>query len=106
MCSGFLITKKSLLRVSSIKQWKGKRGNSNGFRGNESKYREIFTSIDNKWSIQLHHPLHAAGLYLNVEWYYCNPLIENNGKVLGGLCECIEKLNISTEFVDRGVADI
>ncbi|RVX07563.1 hypothetical protein CK203_025156 [Vitis vinifera] len=32
------------------------------FNGNEEKYEEIFKIIDKKWEIQLHRPLHAAGL--------------------------------------------
>ncbi|RVW53097.1 hypothetical protein CK203_080670 [Vitis vinifera] len=32
------------------------------FNGNEEKYKEIFNIIDKRWEIQLHRPLHAAGL--------------------------------------------
>ncbi|GKV01898.1 hypothetical protein SLEP1_g14410 [Rubroshorea leprosula] len=35
------------------------------FDGNEEKYKHVFSLIDNKWENQLHHPLHAAGHFLN-----------------------------------------
>ena len=35
------------------------------FIGNEEKYKEIFEIIDRRWEIQLYHPLHAVGYFLN-----------------------------------------
>ncbi|RVW19146.1 hypothetical protein CK203_095168 [Vitis vinifera] len=40
------------------------------FNGNEEKYKEIFNIIDKRWEIQLHRPLHAAGYFLNPEFFY------------------------------------
>ena len=46
------------------------------FNGNEEKYKEIFNIIDKRWEIQLHRPLHAAGYFLNPEFFYDKPEIE------------------------------
>lgn len=71
------------------------------FNGNEDKYREIFAIIDRRWECQLHHPLHAAGYYLNPEFYYSNPNIENDGEVSEGLYKCIERLSENAEIIDK-----
>lgn len=70
------------------------------FNNNESKYKEIIDIVDRRWSIQLHHPLHAAGYYLNPKYFYSIPMIENDDKLLDGLYACIEKLSASVEVVD------
>lgn len=35
------------------------------FYNNEINYEEIIAILDNIWSVQLHHPLHVIGHYLN-----------------------------------------
>ncbi|CAL9234761.1 unnamed protein product [Arabidopsis halleri] len=40
------------------------------FKGREEKYKEAFEIIDRRWNCQLHHPLHAPGYYLNLEFQY------------------------------------
>ncbi|KAK2429465.1 hypothetical protein QL285_027902 [Trifolium repens] len=70
------------------------------FNNNESKYKQVIDIVDRRWSIQLHHPLHAAGHYLNPKYFYCDPLIENDSKLLDGLYTCIDKLSESDEVVD------
>ncbi|XP_075503611.1 uncharacterized protein LOC142540977 [Primulina tabacum] len=40
------------------------------FNNNEEKYRGIFEIIDKRWNVQLHHPLHAAGYFLNPEFFF------------------------------------
>ncbi|XP_021986007.1 uncharacterized protein LOC110882240 [Helianthus annuus] len=55
-------------------------------------YMMVASIIDNRWSCQLHHPLHAAGYYFNPEFYCTNPDIENNKEVSDGLIECIKRL--------------
>jgi hypothetical protein len=73
----------------------------NKFNNNETKYKQIIDIVDRRRSIQLHHPLHAAGHYLNPKYFYSNPLIENDNKLLDGLYYvCIDKLSTNTEFVD------
>ncbi|KAL8520693.1 hypothetical protein ACS0TY_011297 [Phlomoides rotata] len=39
---------------------------------NEERYIDIFEIIDKRWESQLHQPLHAAGYYLNPEFFYAN----------------------------------
>lgn len=62
------------------------------FKGNESKYSEVFKKIDSRWECQLHRPLHAAGHFLNPEYYYDNSQIEQCEEVINGLYECIQRL--------------
>ena len=71
------------------------------FNGNEEKYREIFDIIDKRWDCQLHHPLHAAGHFLNPEYYYGNPSVEFDPEVTHGLYKCIERLSATEEEVDK-----
>ncbi|KAJ1402459.1 Zinc finger, BED-type [Sesbania bispinosa] len=59
---------------------------------NESKYKDVFAIIDKRWDIQLHRPLHAAGHFLNPEFFYANPQMEFNGEIIRGLYDCINKL--------------
>ncbi|XP_020239396.1 uncharacterized protein LOC109818364 [Cajanus cajan] len=59
---------------------------------NESKYKDVFAIIDKRWDIQLHHPLHAFGHFLNLEFFYANPQMEFNGEIIRGLYDCINKL--------------
>ena len=35
------------------------------FNGKESNYQMVWEIIDQRWELQLHRPLHAAGYYLN-----------------------------------------
>ncbi|KAI5440288.1 hypothetical protein KIW84_025566 [Lathyrus oleraceus] len=52
------------------------------FNSNSSKYKAVFVIIDKRWECQLHHPLHSAGYYLNPEYYYEKPEIENDPKLI------------------------
>lgn len=67
------------------------------FEDNEVKYTPVIEIVERRWGIQLHHPLHAAGHYLNPEYFYTNPLIENDDRLLDGLYKCIIKLYDSEE---------
>ncbi|KAC9378529.1 hypothetical protein E3N88_45928 [Mikania micrantha] len=55
-------------------------------------YLMVSTIIDKRWNCQLHHPLHAAGYYLNPEFYCYNVDIESDKEVYEGLIECIKRL--------------
>ncbi|XP_061376092.1 uncharacterized protein LOC133318145 [Gastrolobium bilobum] len=63
------------------------------FGGDEQKYKDIFAIIDTRWECQLHHLLHAAGHYLNPEFFYGNDSIGNDREVMVGLFKCIERLS-------------
>ena len=41
------------------------------FGGKEEKYEDIFKIIDHGWDVQLYRPLHAAGYFLNSEFFLC-----------------------------------
>ncbi|XP_050897017.1 uncharacterized protein LOC127103817 [Lathyrus oleraceus] len=71
------------------------------FNSNSSKYKAVFDIIDKRWECQLHHPLHSAGYYLNPEYYYEKPEIENGPKLVRGLRKCIETLSESDEVEDK-----
>ncbi|XP_060182451.1 uncharacterized protein LOC132612134 [Lycium barbarum] len=89
-----------------MKPWIELRILLQGFEGNISKYKDIFKIIDERWQCQLHHPLHAAGHYLNPEFFYQKPAIENCTEVIDGLYACIEKLVPSTEVQDKITSEI
>ncbi|XP_070003147.1 uncharacterized protein [Nicotiana sylvestris] len=76
------------------------------FDGNSAKYKDIFKIINERWSCQLHHPLHAVGHYLNPEYFYQNPTIENCKEVTDGLYACKEKLVPSIEVQDKIISEI
>ncbi|KAL2320021.1 hypothetical protein Fmac_028990 [Flemingia macrophylla] len=72
------------------------------FNHNEEKYKEIFEIIDRRWDCQLHHPLHAAGYYLNPEFFYKNPRdMDDDQEVVDGLYKCIDRLSENDEIVDK-----
>jgi len=62
------------------------------FNNNESKYKDIFAILDNRWTCQLHRPLHAAGHFLNPKFYCSNPKMEYNLEVTNRLYACIKRL--------------
>ncbi|KAK3204367.1 hypothetical protein Dsin_018413 [Dipteronia sinensis] len=69
---------------------RAKEAIAKSFRGNESRYGEIFKLIDNIWNIQLHRPLHGAGWYLNREFFYNTRTVDE--EVATKLFTCIEML--------------
>lgn len=76
------------------------------FGENESKYKPIIEIIDRRWSNQLHHPLHAAGHFLNPKHFYNNPEINDDDLLEQGLYECIRRLASSPENADAIHADL
>ncbi|KAL4291295.1 hypothetical protein GQ457_14G000080 [Hibiscus cannabinus] len=71
------------------------------FNENESKYSEVFKIIDKRWECQLHRPLHAAGHFLNPEFFYDNPEIEQCVEVVNGLYDCIMRLVPTLDKQDK-----
>jgi len=61
------------------------------FNNSESKYNDLFTIIDNKWTCHLHRPLHAIGHFLNPEFFYSNLDIEYDLEVINRLYDCIKR---------------
>jgi len=71
---------------------KAKEAIRKSFEYNESKYKEVFEIIDSRWTCQLHHPLHAAGHFLNPDLFFSNHSMEFDFEVVNGLYVCLEKL--------------
>ncbi|XP_059629981.1 uncharacterized protein LOC132272936 [Cornus florida] len=80
---------------------RAKEAIAKAFGENEEKYKDIFKIIDTRWNIQLHRPLHAAGHFLNPEYFYSNPNIEQDEEVMDGLYQCIERLVPTTKVQDK-----
>ncbi|KAG6468985.1 hypothetical protein ZIOFF_073680 [Zingiber officinale] len=71
------------------------------FDNNREKCKNVLDIIDSRWDRQLHHPLHAAGYYLNPYFYYHNPKVETDTEVTNGLFACIQRLIPSPELRDK-----
>ncbi|GAB2299875.1 hypothetical protein Dimus_038588 [Dionaea muscipula] len=71
------------------------------FNEREERFQTIVEIIDRRWSCQLHHPLHAAGYFLNPQYYYNDPTIEQNEDIMVGLYKCVEKLNPVLKIQDK-----
>ncbi|WOH08409.1 hypothetical protein DCAR_0727849 [Daucus carota subsp. sativus] len=80
---------------------RAKEAIADAFNKNEARYQEYYDIIDNRWDIQLHQPLHAAGYYLNPEFYYKNPEIEKDKEVSVGLYKCIERMIADVSVQDK-----
>ncbi|RVW59019.1 hypothetical protein CK203_107797 [Vitis vinifera] len=76
------------------------------FNGNEEKYKEIFNIIDKRWEIQLHRPLHAAGYFLNPEFFYDKPEIEHDAEIMSDLYKCILRLTRDPAKQEKVVAEV
>ena len=46
-------------------------------------------------------PLHAAGYFLNPEFFYLNPNVEQDHEVMSGLYNCIAKLVSKIDVQDK-----
>ncbi|GKB60081.1 3-hydroxyisobutyryl-CoA hydrolase 1-like protein [Tanacetum coccineum] len=71
---------------------KAKEAISSSFNDDENKYKDVFAIIDKRWECQLHYPLHAAGYYLNPQFYYSDPNIEEDLEVSSGMYQCVIRL--------------
>ena len=54
------------------------------FGRKEEKYENIFKIIDHRWDVQLQRPLHAAGYFLNPEFFYANLNVAQDGEIMTG----------------------
>ncbi|XP_050255037.1 uncharacterized protein LOC126700916 [Quercus robur] len=76
------------------------------FNENEERYSNIFKIIDKRWECQLHRPLHAAGHFLNLEYFYFDNNIATDHEITAGLCTCIQRLVPSAEIQDKIMAEL
>jgi len=70
------------------------------FNNDESKYNDVFTIIGNRWTCQLHCPLHVIGYSFNLEFFYSNPDMEYDLEVTNGLYDCIRRL-VPSKYVQQ-----
>ena len=54
----------------------------------------------------INQPLHAAGHFLNPEFYYENSAIEFDGEITSGLYACIEKLVANQDVQDKIMGEL
>ena len=57
---------------------------ASSFGRKEEKYEDIFKITDHRWDVQLHRPLHAAGYFLNPEFFYANPNFTQEDEIMTG----------------------
>ena len=74
----------------------------------EAKYLPLWDIIDARWDIidarwdrQLHSPLHAAGYFLNPQYFYDKSKFNEDGEVGRGLMTCIERCSLDPEIQSR-----
>lgn len=67
----------------------------------EAKYMPLWDIIDARWDRQLHSPLHAAGYFLNPQYFYDKSKFNEDGEVDRGLMTCIERCFLDQEFQSR-----
>ncbi|GMP56541.1 hypothetical protein CsSME_00020983 [Camellia sinensis var. sinensis] len=102
MCLGWLILrKKPAMGYIYEAMDRAKESIAKSFNEKEEKYKNIFEIIDNRWNIQLHQPLHAAGHFLNPEFFYSNPSIEHDTEIMSGLFKCVSRLVRGTDIQDK-----
>ncbi|XP_028118806.1 uncharacterized protein LOC114316345 [Camellia sinensis] len=85
---------------------RAKEAIANAFDGKEEKYIEIFEIIDQRWDIQLHRPLHAAGFYLNLSLFYKDSNVAKDEEIMTGLYQCISRLIPTLEIQDKVCAEL
>ncbi|XP_010456816.1 PREDICTED: uncharacterized protein LOC104738321 [Camelina sativa] len=71
------------------------------FNEKEDQYKDAFAIIDKRWDCQFHHPLHAAGYFLNPEFQYNLESGVNCEEVVKGLYNVIERLVLELAAQDK-----
>ncbi|XP_020082422.1 uncharacterized protein LOC109706033 [Ananas comosus] len=80
---------------------RAKEAIAKSFKEREEKYSEVFKIIDNRWQCQLHRPLHAAGHFLNPEFFYSNFEIYGDEEIMTGLYQALQRLVSSAQEQDK-----
>ncbi|XP_028554508.1 uncharacterized protein LOC114580607 [Dendrobium catenatum] len=71
--------------------------------GSEGSFRKIWNIIDDRWELQLHRHLHAAGYYLNPQYQYAENK-STNPEIKLGLYHCMDRL--ISDATERSNADL
>lgn len=69
-------------------------------------YKKAFEIIGNRWEVQLHQPLHAAGHFLNPEFFYEEQDMSMDANIRKGLHECIYRLISDITLQDAIIDEI
>ncbi|XP_020082516.1 uncharacterized protein LOC109706122 [Ananas comosus] len=80
---------------------RAKEAIAKSFKERVEKYSEVFKIIDNRWQCQLHRPLHAAGHFLNPEFFYSNLEIYGDEEIMTGLYQAMQRLVSSAQEQDK-----
>lgn len=70
---------------------KAKEAIASYYKHVEAEYLPFLKLIDNKWSNQLHKPIHAIGYYLNLKYFYDPSFVEDD-EVLTRLYLCLKRM--------------
>ncbi|RVW65946.1 hypothetical protein CK203_007238 [Vitis vinifera] len=97
--------KNNLRKMFTSSDWSDSFGSPSSCASFE-KYKEIFNIIDKRWEIQLHRPLHAAGYFLNPEFFYDKPEIEHDADIMSDLYKCILRLTRDPAKQEKVVAEV
>ncbi|XP_050292606.1 uncharacterized protein LOC126733355 [Quercus robur] len=82
---------------------KAKEEIQKNFNNVQKSYKEIWDIIDDRWEMQLHRPLHAAGYYLNPSIHY-DPSFDPGSDIKLGLYMCLQRM--VPEVSDRKKIDM
>lgn len=68
-------------------------------------YMVYWNIINHRWERLWHHPLHAAGFYLNPKFFY-SIQGDMHSEILSGMFDCIERLVPDTRVQDKIIKEI
>lgn len=85
---------------------RAKEAIAKAFNNDRTKYREVYDIIDKRWDVQLHQPLHAAGFFLNPEFFYKDPQAAKTTEIQGGLFNCVLKMLPNAKEQDIVMQDL
>lgn len=85
---------------------RAKEAISKSFSMKEENYKRAFEYIVARWDCQIHRPLHAAGYFLNPEFFYDNPDEIDCEEVMNGLFGCITTLTPDVVTQDKIIGEL
>ncbi|KAK7379283.1 hypothetical protein VNO80_04739 [Phaseolus coccineus] len=73
--------------------------------GKREEYMVYWNIIHHRWERLWHHPLHAAGFYLNPKFFY-SIQGDIHSQIVSGMFDCIERLVSDTRIQDKIIKEI
>ncbi|CAM8910597.1 unnamed protein product [Rhodiola kirilowii] len=78
-----------------------------GCNNEETKCKTALEIIDKRWECQLHHPLHAAGYFLNLAIFYDDPQgVYANNIIMTAFYDCVERLLRTRTYQDEVLEEL